>query len=896
MGIRSGRLAAALAAAVLCAGLWAAVLVQGEVTRQTAATVDANWRGVYDILVTPTGQDFGGQDTAGLVDGNFVATGGSTGISDGTLAKIRQLPGVEVAAPIGMVGVLRQLNLVPQVFVTDDAKTGQSVLAGGPNLYRITSTLTRQTGLGPSVVVSRSAGVVGLRPLRPGDVANPNPADPAMGSSVGGFGPQSSELGFQLPLGALPAFATSVIAVDPVAEQKFLQGHGDFLAPLSTLHHRTAGEFSTNGEVTPVLAPGARYATQEAAIETAQTDPGLANTPLVPLVVNTAANGQATLTVTIEKGTKAPKVIPTAEDTWKHLIASTRFAPFTTLTRDLSTATVPFSSPDLTLMWPHSKWPPGNDPGLFSAVSTSLQPALIGRPAYLAADDSNQTAPKFTVTPQQVVGPDGLPQGSIDPAFGTDSKAGSARAYRALTQTGGTGFAAALPAPLGTFATSDLAMPFNRTSYVPLGAYDANITTAVPTAADANNGRTTGTPVLPSLSGLDFITSPPGAFTDLAGGKALRGTTPIDAIRVRLSGISGYTPGAVAKVDAAAKAIASLGVRATVVAGSSPQPVAVYVPKYYPGKNGPSADLGWVRQDWTTLGAATTVVTARSALTSWLLGLGIGVSSIALICAAVLSGRLRRIEVAVLRDVGWTEARIRRRLTRAQLAPVIAVVIAACLAVILARDRSLAGWAAGGGALAAIAAGISAVLVAGTRESTDRRPTTGRRIVASDISLVWRQAHAAPWTTIIKVLGPAVTGVAGAAILAAILNSRRNSGTTRLAAVVDATTFVGTITLGAVGMLAAVLITAVGTRSDQRHRGAQWNTLRVIGFRDSRIARIKRVDVAATTILATVIALGASIVVVTATNISPVGVALGAIITAATAAISGVLSTRADSQ
>ena len=108
------------------AAVTAFVLLTGTAeTQQLSAirTVEENYRGSYDILVRPAGTASELERTDGLV--RSAATGSpSGGISLDQLAAIRELPGVEVAAPLASVGFV-VLNLY------DIKEVGDGLASGG---------------------------------------------------------------------------------------------------------------------------------------------------------------------------------------------------------------------------------------------------------------------------------------------------------------------------------------------------------------------------------------------------------------------------------------------------------------------------------------------------------------------------------------------------------------------------------------------------------------------------------------------------------------------------------------------------------------------------------------------------------------------------------------------
>lgn len=106
------------------AAVTAFVLLTGTAeTQQLSAirTVEENYRGSYDILVRPAGTASELERTDGLV--RSAATGSpSGGISLDQLAAIRELPGVEVAAPLASVGFV-SLTLFAEKEIGDGLAT-----------------------------------------------------------------------------------------------------------------------------------------------------------------------------------------------------------------------------------------------------------------------------------------------------------------------------------------------------------------------------------------------------------------------------------------------------------------------------------------------------------------------------------------------------------------------------------------------------------------------------------------------------------------------------------------------------------------------------------------------------------------------------------------------------
>ena len=124
------------------------VLASTSRTTQAVLTGDINqaWAAPYDLLVRSPTSETGLERSDGLVRPNFLSDV-SGGISDRQLSAIRGIAGIDVAAPIAMVGIYFWPTLVPVDL--------SSVIAPDQDLqlFRLTITATADAGL--SKVVSR---------------------------------------------------------------------------------------------------------------------------------------------------------------------------------------------------------------------------------------------------------------------------------------------------------------------------------------------------------------------------------------------------------------------------------------------------------------------------------------------------------------------------------------------------------------------------------------------------------------------------------------------------------------------------------------------------------------------------------------------------------------------
>jgi hypothetical protein len=173
-----------LAAGSVSIALAASSLAAAAVTSQAivAQTVDAGWRGAYDLLVQPadaTTLTVNGQQ---IVPSDFLSVR-SSGITRAQWQTIQEIPGVDVAAPLATLGWLRP----------DAAFLGATFDMPGPGeLIRIDAVFQDADGS-----VQRDAGYIGF------DFSDAqNPSDLVDTFPSGGYGGGFADVGLTLTLPA----------------------------------------------------------------------------------------------------------------------------------------------------------------------------------------------------------------------------------------------------------------------------------------------------------------------------------------------------------------------------------------------------------------------------------------------------------------------------------------------------------------------------------------------------------------------------------------------------------------------------------------------------------------------------------------------------------------------
>lgn len=782
------------------------------------AVLDDNWRGSYDILVTAEGQDLGGSETEGLVDANFVGTAGSSGISVRDVERIRALEDVEIAAPIGLVGVLRDLAMAPYLEVADRPEAGVSDLPG-PLAARAEVVLDDVRTQQP-VRVAGHSGHMAMRPrsaeeLEPTAFLARQPEEFAAFTDANGMTAAENEGAMMIALGTLPEFASSVVAVDPASEIELEAYRADFLEPLRQApEERQLGVDADSDEQWQDLVNAERFVVASVELFSAEAQDG--DVHAVPLVVAAAPEGSLELRLRVTAAPLDSDDLPTEPRDVQASLDGLEPELWVEDVLDASDLITPFASGGLRFCIEGSSCH-AQSPGAFYEPASALLPELSGRPGYAADDFPGY--PAFRVEPQGPVAVDGTPPAAGQAALRVQS-------YRSSTQVEeGTGFhrEQLIPAPLGTFSWAEVAdAGSDAVSYVPSG-----ISTTPTYRLD---GPDAGSEVLPNFSSLDFITTPPGAFTDLAGGELMRGSAPIDAIRVRVADLDGYTSGAQQKVAQVAAQIETLGLQTTIVAGSSPQEVAIRVPDYHLHPDGEREDLGWVSQEWTTLGAAIVVEEAMTGAVLTLSAATLTVLAMALVVSAISAGRSRATETAILTRVGWRRRSIAARFAGQDVPAVVLVIATALVCSLIARPelRTALGAVVAltmATAVLAVVPGFRAPVLAGLFARGGPRR---RRELSALGGLAWRRAlSAALPMTIAGVGGIAVVAGLGGAAVAEMADS---AGATRLAGHLLDALMLSALALIAAGLGAAGLVVALARRVELRARQRAERTLRRAGI------------------------------------------------------------------
>lgn len=153
----------------------------------------------------------------------------------------------------------------------------------------------------------------------------------------------------------------------------------------------------------------------------------------------------------------------------------------------------------------------------------------------------------------------------------------------------------------------------------------------------------------PTYTAGSFVTAPAEGVTNIEAAEFIKGEQAIDAIRIKVAGIDGYTSEAAQKIESIAKEIREMGLHVDVVASSSLQVIDVDV-----------EGVGVVQESWTTLGASGEIVSQWN-MTNFLLALSFALVSITYIINRIKVWSFEKEEsIQLLKLLGWTYKDIKR--------------------------------------------------------------------------------------------------------------------------------------------------------------------------------------------------------------------------------------------
>lgn len=170
----------------------------------------------------------------------------------------------------------------------------------------------------------------------------------------------------------------------------------------------------------------------------------------------------------------------------------------------------------------------------------------------------------------------------------------------------------------------------------PLGIYSQYPATYI------GNGEGNEVLLRPTVMPGSFVSAAASGVTNIQAAALIKGDKPIDAIRVKVADIDGYTVSAAEKIDHIAGKIRDTGLQVSIIAGASPQFLEVDV-----------EEVGLIRESWTTLGAAGTIIDQWN-LSNLILAISFLAISLIYIINRVRFWQLnKQSEMLLLSQLGW---------------------------------------------------------------------------------------------------------------------------------------------------------------------------------------------------------------------------------------------------
>ncbi len=638
---RGSRTAALALAIVIAAAGFTVLTASARASRlETVGEVQAHARSVYDILVRPRGGRSAVESSQGLVQPGFL-TGVYGGITMGQWRRVESISGVDVAAPVAMVGYVYPALQVAVPLVRAWPSTGDAVA-------RVDVTWRGDNGL--TVNQARpDFGFVTSRALEfnVGNAVHDGPVESAgVWKYAGADGREHDVCNAAIPTDLRPETRSATL----------------------TCFSRTSGGSSSAEDLPANRGLEGIWLTYPLAYVVAAVDPSseerllgldeavtsgssLEDAPLtmsssidgngVPVLVAEDIPTEETATITVSRvgGAAAHAVVGHAQGdglvAYPHRVVSSRTVSASQahrlLLRAFRTAT-----PITGLRERRGL------PGEVNQLAQVDQPVVSGDPLRVALTRPARPDAAHLLRDLQYRAPD-----STDRA---------ARTVTTSYRSGDTAGTNAFPATLylrGVFDPAKLTGLSDLTGQI-LSGYS----TAPTSGADERTRALLGhQPLHPSTNLTGFVQPPPMMLTTLqalpqlqfGGWAPSTGAAPISAIRVRVAGVTGVDPASRERVRLVAQRIqAATGLDVDVTVGASPTARTLVLPAGSHGR--PKLTL---TQQWLKKGVAVAILQAVDKKSLALFALVLLVSALSVANSAVASVRGRRTELGVLACLGW---------------------------------------------------------------------------------------------------------------------------------------------------------------------------------------------------------------------------------------------------
>ncbi|MGW4637927.1 FtsX-like permease family protein [Sphaerisporangium sp. NPDC004334] len=612
-------------------------------------TVDKNYRAQYDILVRPKGSATELERSSGLVRANYLS-GIHGGITQAQYERIKKLDGIEVAAPIGMIGYMTGTGMV-DVPVTDVLGEGErtllrvdrtrvadrgltripyaphyayitrrpltSSMEGGAALRHTGEQVTRgkNVPIGTSLYWQRLTPRSGPFPFDGGSTTSAWSTANGDGDSfltkVRRIRPGEATILLQ------QEFPLLLAAIDPQAEAA--------LAGLDKAmvdgHYLGRPQDTPRGEI-PLIAAGRPYADQQDELVISRLPARTAEKVVSGLPAKALRSE-----VTRQHGPIVKKVTVGTDrffadmlHTWQHPVSDKSVEQYISMTRYWTAGPVEYGKGAGGRLKPV---PVTNDPKVWQdPFLASIVPEIAGAgSAPIGSADAQFRRLDLNVMSGDVIRDDAMRVvGRFDPER--------------------------LPG-------------FSSLSSLPMETY--NPPSVVP-GDDRTSALLKGRGLLPSDNLAGYLQPPPLLLTDLASLRKIAGLTqggrlakaPLSVVRVRVAGVTGPDPVSRERISQVARDIvAATGLDVDITMGSSPAPVTVDLPAGSYGRPALTVKEGWVDK-----GVAYRILRESDRKSLALFVLILAVCGLFLVNASSAAVRTARTELGVLACLGWSRRKL----------------------------------------------------------------------------------------------------------------------------------------------------------------------------------------------------------------------------------------------
>ncbi|GGK64195.1 hypothetical protein Sme01_25880 [Sphaerisporangium melleum] len=616
---------------------------------ELVGTVKQNYRAQYDILVRPKGTTTDLERSANLVRANYLS-GIHGGITEAQLDRIRKLDGIEVAAPIAMIGYMTGNGYV-DLPVTDLMGAGDRTLlrvdrtrvadrgltripyapqyayltrrplahsaAGGAQLEHTSEEVApgEHVAVGTSLYWPRLAPPSGPFPFDHGPAASAwstaNGRGDGLPDKIGRGRPGEASIMLE------QEFPLLLAAIDPAAEAE--------LAGLDTAmvdgRYLDPAQDTPRGEI-PLIAAARPYADQQDELVISRLPAQAARKVVAGLPAKalrsyvTGQTGPVVKRVTVE----ADRFYADMLRTWQHPVSSAAMQQYVAMTRYWTAGPVMYRR---------------SADGRVTPVPVTNDPKVWQDP-FLAA-----------VVPE--LGKAGsAPIGSADTQF----------RRLELRTMGGDVVRDNAMLVVGRFDPERLP-GFSALSSLPMETY--NPPSVVP-GDDRANALLKGRSLLPDDNLAGYLQPSPLLLTDLGGLRKVArfsqggqlAKAPLSVIRVRVKGVTG--PDAVSRErisQVARDIVAATGLDVDITLGSSPTPVTVDLPAGSYGRPALTVKEGWVNK-----GVAYRILYEADRKSLILFVLILAVCGLFAVNAASAAVRADRAQLGVLACLGWSRRKL----------------------------------------------------------------------------------------------------------------------------------------------------------------------------------------------------------------------------------------------